>query len=95
MEIDKNMQTFISEDEELLQEMEESLLALEESGKPASKCLTSDLLVENQMVQKEVVEEALNKQSKVWEQKQKALTFVKVDSLKQKSRPIHDNRVIH
>ncbi|MBT4078118.1 MAG: chemotaxis protein CheA, partial [Gammaproteobacteria bacterium] len=53
-----------------------------DAGEPASKNLTGDLLVENQMVQEEVVNEALNKQSKVREQKQKALTFVKVDSEK-------------
>ncbi len=53
-----------------------------DSGESPSKHLTGDLLVENQMVQKEVVEEALNKQTKVREQKQKALTFVKVDSSK-------------
>ncbi|MBT3724131.1 MAG: chemotaxis protein CheA [Gammaproteobacteria bacterium] len=53
-----------------------------DSGEPSSKHLTGDLLVENQMVQQEVVNEALNKQFKVREQKQKALTFVKVDSEK-------------
>jgi len=53
-----------------------------ESGDTSSKTLTGDLLVENKMVQKEVVEEALSKQTKVREQKQKALTFVKVDSSK-------------
>jgi len=53
-----------------------------QAGEPASQHRTGDLLIENQMVQKEVVEEALNKQTKVREQKQKALTFVKVDSLK-------------
>ncbi|MCP3850178.1 MAG: chemotaxis protein CheA [Gammaproteobacteria bacterium] len=53
-----------------------------ESGETDSKPLTGVLLVENKMVQKEVVEEALNKQTKVREQKQKALTFVKVDSSK-------------
>lgn len=51
-----------------------------DSGEPASKIRTGDLLVENKVVQKEVVEEALNKQTKVREQKQKALNFVKVDS---------------
>ena len=53
-----------------------------DAGEPSSKHLTGDLLVENQMVQQEVVKEALNKQTKVREQKQKALTFVKVDSEK-------------
>lgn len=53
-----------------------------ESGESPSKNRTGDLLVENKVVQKEVVEEALNKQTKVRDQKQKALTFVKVDSSK-------------
>jgi len=53
-----------------------------ESGEPESENRTGDLLVESQVVQKEVVEEALNKQTKVREQKQKALSFVKVDSEK-------------
>ncbi len=53
-----------------------------DAGEPASQHLTGDLLVENQMVQEEVVKEALSKQTKVREQKQKALTFVKVDSEK-------------
>ncbi|MCU7836446.1 MAG: chemotaxis protein CheA [gamma proteobacterium symbiont of Taylorina sp.] len=53
-----------------------------ESGELESENRTGDLLVENQVVQKEVVEEALNKQTKVREQKQKALSFVKVDSEK-------------
>ncbi len=51
-------------------------------GDSAAKHLTGELLVENQMVQKEVVEEALNKQNKVREKKQNALNFVKVDSAK-------------
>lgn len=53
-----------------------------QAGESASQHLTGELLVEKQMVQKEVVAEALNKQTKVREQKQKALTFVKVDSSK-------------
>ena len=48
---------------------------------PASQ-LTGKLLVEQNMVQEEVVEEALKKQTKVRENKQKALNFVKVDSSK-------------
>ena len=48
---------------------------------PATQ-LTGKLLVENNMVQEEVVEEALKKQSKVRDKKQKALNFVKVDSSK-------------
>lgn len=51
-----------------------------EAGEPASQNRTGDMLVENKVVQKEVVKEALNKQTKVREQKQKALNFVKVDS---------------
>jgi two-component system chemotaxis sensor kinase CheA len=53
-----------------------------EAGELPSKNLTGDLLVENKVVQEEIVVEALNKQIKVREQKQKALTFVKVDSEK-------------
>ena len=48
---------------------------------PASQ-LTGKLLVEQNMVQEKVVEEALKKQTKVRENKQKALNFVKVDSSK-------------
>lgn len=51
-----------------------------DAGESAAKQKTGDLLVENHMVQKDVVEEALNKQNKVRDQKQKALNFVKVDS---------------
>ncbi|MCU7939043.1 MAG: chemotaxis protein CheA [gamma proteobacterium symbiont of Bathyaustriella thionipta] len=51
-----------------------------DAGELASQNLTGDILIENKIVHKEVVEEALNKQSKVREQKQKALNFVKVDS---------------
>ena len=53
-----------------------------EAGELPSKNLTGDLLVGNKVVQEEIVVEALNKQIKVREQKQKALTFVKVDSEK-------------
>jgi two-component system chemotaxis sensor kinase CheA len=53
-----------------------------EAGEDPSTQLTGKLLVEQNMVQEEVVEAALEKQSKVRDSKQKAMNFVKVDSAK-------------
>jgi two-component system chemotaxis sensor kinase CheA len=64
--------------QEILNLQQENLKA----GKDPSTQLTGKLLVEKNMVQEEVIEEALKKQDKVRDSKQKALNFVKVDSSK-------------
>jgi two-component system, chemotaxis family, sensor kinase CheA len=53
-----------------------------QAGMDPQTQLTGKLLVEKGMVQEDVVEEALKKQSNIRENKQKALNFVKVDSNK-------------
>lgn len=63
----------------ILQQQSEQQNTEEGAEQPA---LTGDLLIQNKMVQKEVVEEALEKQKKVKTKKQQAMSFVKVDSAK-------------